>query len=52
MSFAADRSCGWTKGPARHRETSWWSDDVINSIIEKQNYGRSENRETQVRRNI
>ena len=30
------RSSGWTKGPARHRET-WWrnDDDVNNSFSEK-----------------
>ena len=31
---ATDRSSGWTKSPARHRETWWWN-DVINSVIEK-----------------
>ena len=31
---ATDRSSGWTKSPARYRETWWWN-DVINSVIEK-----------------
>ena len=29
------RRSGWTKGPARHRETWWRNDDVDNSFSEK-----------------
>ena len=25
---ATERSCGWTKGPPRHRETWWWNEAV------------------------
>ena len=32
---ATDRSCGWTKGPDRHKETWWWNDDVSNFVSEK-----------------
>ena len=30
-----DQTCGWTKGPARHRETWWWNGEVEHSIKEK-----------------
>ena len=29
---AADRICGWTKGPVRHRVTLWWNDDVSTGV--------------------
>ena len=31
---ATDRSCGWTKGPPRNKETLWWN--VSKSVSEKQ----------------
>ena len=31
MLEATDRSCGWTRGPFRHKETWWWNDGVSNS---------------------
>ena len=30
-----NKSCGWTKGPARHKETWGWNDNVGNSISKK-----------------
>ena len=30
-----DQTCGWTKGPPRHRVTWWWNEEVENSIKEK-----------------
>ena len=37
-SFARsyDWSCEWTKGPARHKETWQWNDDVSKSVSKKQ----------------
>ena len=32
---AAERTCGWTKGPSRHKETWWWSSDVDSAVKEK-----------------
>ena len=32
---AAEKVCGWTKGPARHKETWWWNDEVAEVIEEK-----------------
>ena len=35
MTGAADRVCGWTKGPPRHEATWWWNDEVDRAIKEK-----------------
>jgi hypothetical protein len=32
---ATEEVCGWTKGPARHKETWWWNEDVANKTREK-----------------
>ena len=32
---ATYRSCGWTRGPATHKETWWWN-TVSSSVLEKQ----------------
>ncbi|XP_057306130.1 uncharacterized protein LOC130644510 [Hydractinia symbiolongicarpus] len=32
---ASDDTCGWTKGPARHRQTWWWNNEVDQCIKEK-----------------
>ena len=32
---AKDRSCGWIKDPARHKETWCWNDKVSNIVREK-----------------
>ena len=32
---AADKVCGWTKGPPRHKETWWWNDEVDTAVKEK-----------------
>ena len=32
---AIDRSCGWIKGPAGHKQTWWWNDDISNIVGEK-----------------
>ena len=32
---AAESVCGWTKGPARHKETWWWNDDVEEAVNTK-----------------
>ena len=29
---AADRTCGWSKGPPRHRVTWWWNEDVDQAV--------------------
>ena len=29
---ATNRSCGWTKGPSRHKEAWRWNDDISNSF--------------------
>ena len=29
------RSCEWTKGSGRQKETCWWNDDVSNGVSEK-----------------
>lgn len=35
---ATDRMSEWTKGPVGHKETSWWNDNAINSVSEKEKY--------------
>lgn len=30
--YCTDKSCGWTKGPARHEVTWWWNDEVDKAI--------------------
>ncbi|KAK3893367.1 hypothetical protein Pcinc_002801 [Petrolisthes cinctipes] len=30
-----EQTCGWTKGPPRHKVTWWWNEEVENSIKEK-----------------
>jgi len=32
---AADKVCGWTKGPPRHKQTWWWTDEVGEVVKEK-----------------
>ena len=32
---ATERSCGWTKGPPRHKETWWWNEAVDSAVKEK-----------------
>ena len=31
-------TCGWTKGPPRHRVTWWWNEEVENRIKEKRKW--------------
>ena len=32
---ATEWSCGWNKGPPKHRETWWWNETVDQAIKEK-----------------
>ena len=32
---AAGKSCGWTKGPPRHKVTWWWNKDMNQAIKRK-----------------
>ena len=50
MLETTSKSCDWSKGLAKHRETRRWS-DFINKFSNKHKI-RSENRETQVRRSV
>ena len=32
---SAEEVCGWTKGPAKHRETWWWNQEVEEAVENK-----------------
>jgi len=32
---ATEETCGWTKGPPRHKETWWWNEEVSKAVEEK-----------------
>ena len=32
---ATEKTCGWSKGPARHEATWWWNNEVDMAIQEK-----------------
>ena len=32
---SSDTTCGWTKGPPRHKVTWWWNDNVDSAVKEK-----------------
>ena len=36
LSEATSSNCGWTKGPAKDKETCWWNDEFQDSPSEKQ----------------
>ena len=52
LQEATDRSYGWAKGPARHKETRWWNDDVSNTVIEKRELRKEGNKETRLKKSI
>jgi len=35
---ATEETCGWTKGPPRHKETWWWNEEVSSAVEEKKRY--------------
>ena len=40
----AQVTCGWSKGPCRHKETWWWNEEVAEAVREKKKkYGKWRN---------